>query len=116
MSRSVLSSTVAEAVAFLKISASGLGALVATQLSVPPWSGKVIRPNRSGGPGCNSLSRSVWPWMRPRTTRPSWMVSGTSAARPKLDCSGVIMCAGSGAVLVTIAVLALHLQGLRASE
>ena len=54
---------------------------------------------------------SVRPLIFPRTTRPSWIVSGARAARPKLDCSSVMMWAGSGSALVTRAVLAFALAG-----
>ena len=47
MSRSVLSSTAAEVVAFLKISSSGFGASAVTHWRTPPWSGKVAQ-RRSG--------------------------------------------------------------------
>ena len=55
---------------------------------------------------------------RPRTTSPSWIVSGTSEASPKLDCSSVsvMICDCWRGVLVSIAVLALHLHLLTARQ
>ena len=114
VSRSVLRSATDAVQALLKSSVMSLGPSAVSHSSLPPYSVYVVCPKKLGGPVCGCRSRSILGLKRPRTTSPSWIVSGTSEASPKVDCSSVVMCACWGGILVRIAVLALHLHLLTA--